>query len=349
MLLLVESDSTNIRPMVPVLVYLSGPRRGHTDRLDGATLRIGSAATAEIQPTVGPDPAVAEQHAVLHRAGAIYELGVLPGCRVWVNGKSVTSARLHTGDVLEIGHGGPVLRFRWYPTDVPAYKPMAEAFADGVDGAIHHPVGLLGRGLWVLVYLLKALVTQTSPRLRLWLLALLTLMGLSLALLTYHSVRLESRLGSETARLNGITETLARTLRETPSSDELTAVRTALRDDLVNAARRLDELERQRDAGRRIIAAAAPAVVFLQGSYGLNEPTSRRPLRYVVANNGRRVTTPWDQPLFSLDGAALGIQRYDQSADAATCLGTDNAAVCQLLARRYGTGRRSPAADQQRG
>jgi hypothetical protein len=71
------------------LVHLAGARRGVTEHLrdDQITIGSGPEATVRVSGPVGSTPIIS--HATLARRGATYELMVVPGQKVWVNGEQV--------------------------------------------------------------------------------------------------------------------------------------------------------------------------------------------------------------------------------------------------------------------
>jgi len=87
----------------------------------------------------------------LHRSGGTYELEVQPLYNVWVNGKNVSQHTLVSGELLEIGRNGPMLRFRIYPVGEAPRRTAANAFNDCIDCArysdgsydclVPHPAG----------------------------------------------------------------------------------------------------------------------------------------------------------------------------------------------------------------
>ena len=119
---------------IPAVVFLSGSRRGETLRLKGDTLRVGTDPDSEIRIPADTEPIPLPHHATLRRRGHSYEINSAPGARVWVNGELLERLVLASGDVLEIGRDGAVLRFRLYDRDTIPYKSLAEIFSDCAEG-----------------------------------------------------------------------------------------------------------------------------------------------------------------------------------------------------------------------
>ena len=67
------------------------------------------------------------------RQGQEWELQTAPGRAVWINGEKVGRQVLEPGDLIELGQGGPVVRFRTYDSGWTGHKAISEAFEDCVD------------------------------------------------------------------------------------------------------------------------------------------------------------------------------------------------------------------------
>lgn len=107
----------------------------------------------------------------------------------------------------------------------------------------------------------------------------LAVLASSSAALALHAARLEARFAGEQGRA---TETTAR----------------------------LEKLEARSSAARRVVAEAAPSVVFVQGAYRFLEGTTGRPLRYVgVGPDGEPMRTPSGEPFITLDGNGPIVER----------------------------------------
>jgi S1-C subfamily serine protease len=286
-----------------VVVHLSGSHRGTTERLAGDVLPIGTSPAAAIRFPANEEPAVGELHARLERRGSTYELNTAPGQSVWVNGEPVKQLVLASGDVLEVGEGGPILRFRLYPPGSRAYKSVVEAFSDCIDCARRSSGTPLGRASILLTAIPKELATQTHPWLRGSLLALLVLLFLSSVTVLYRSLRLEERLTTEEHRVTGLAELLEHTERRALSSDDLAAARTELEGRLSATAERVAVLEARSDAAGRTIANASRSIVFLQGAYGFEEAATGRPLRFAgLGADGTPLTDGAGNPLVGSGG-----------------------------------------------
>jgi S1-C subfamily serine protease len=291
-------------PAHPVIViaHLSGRFRGKIHRLLGDRLGIGIDSRAEIRfaaddltpglsklPKSGP-------YATLERRGDTYELVAPLDADIWVNGRRVEQHVLGSGDVIEIGEGGPVLRFRIYPPGSRAYKSVAEVFSDCAQCARYsrNPVDRAGI---LIAGPPKELLTRTSPWVRIAVAVVLVVLVGAVAWLWTRSERLETRLLVEVENLRGLAAVLSRGDPEALSDEEIAAIRDALSDSVA----RIEELERRSGARGRVIAASARSVVFVQGAWGF-EDSEGRPLRFVaIGPDGNPVMGP-SGPRVTLEG-----------------------------------------------
>lgn len=271
----------------PVIVYLSGHLRGKTRRLWGERLSVGAAEAADIPvaphelPPGAADGLPGGEFAALVLRGQTYELECAPGAQIWVNGERVERKVLVSGDLLEVGEGGPVLRFRLYEPGTQPYKSMAEVYSDCRDCARHGGRGILHRARILLAGAPVELATQTSPRFRVNLMVALVLVVAMMAAVTYRNVRLERGIVADRALLEGLSALMERTESSTFSSEDFVEARRGLEDRLSDTLARLEALESRLESRERVISAAARSVVFLQGGYGFVEKRSGKPLRFI--------------------------------------------------------------------
>lgn len=263
-----------------VVVHLSGSRRGTTERLAGERLRIGTGSDAEIHFPANREPAVSSHHATLHRRGATYELRTEPGQAVWVNGEQTEDVTLASGDLLQVGKGGPFLRFRFYEDGAPPYKSMSETISDCVDCARHGGNAPLNRAAILLAGIPRELATQTSPWFRGGVLVVLVLLAISTAALALRSQQLEARLAGEGMRAAETSERVA-------------------------------ALEARVGAGTRVISDAADSIIFLQGAYGFVDPENHRPLRFLALGpDGQPLRNPSGEPVITTEGEGPVLERF---------------------------------------
>jgi len=297
------------RPRIAQLVHLSGAQRGQTRRIWGVTsLALGpdQAITAVIGDATPGDGAIA----VVMPDDEGWRLEVAPEAKVWVNGVRVLHRALRAGDLIELGDGGAVVRFRPRPAGAP-YKSVREAMSDCVDTARIGGRGPIDR-LGVLVRGTSyEIATQVAPAVRLvTALAIVTVLG-SIGVLWAQNNRLEQRLEDQLARIEGISGLLESSEYDAFTASDFEEVRNELDFRIEDTLSRIEALESQATARGRVIAATSGAVAFLQGAYGFVDAQSGRPLR--VAQRGTRgpVTLDGDGPVVELRYTGTGFVLED--------------------------------------
>ncbi len=269
-------------------------------------LHLGTAPDNELQVMGDPTSEAAAHHATFRKHEGTYELRVAPGGEVWVNGEPMESRILESGDLIEIGQGGPVMRYRIYPSGRPVYRSPSEVLSDCYRGAaLAAGRSRSHRKRQFLTALPRYLFADTSTLFR-----GVTLIVALLAVGTLvYSLQLGQRLESEAMRIGGVAE-LVRDSEERSqlTHEELAALRDELGRELTVAEGRLESLEARSAAGAQVIAQAAPAVIFLQGAYGFRDPPSGRWLRFVVGPDGGPVPGPTNEPAVTLEGDGPVVQ-----------------------------------------
>lgn len=287
------------------LVHLSGPRRGQTDEIKGLPATLGSDPEAQVVV-----PGVAKAHALLvERDGEVILEDAGSGQGTLLLGESVKQGVLRNGDVLELGAGGPKLRYRC-PGEArePLLRALAWARPEGAPQSLSDTAAFF-----------RAVVKETAARTsRLFRVSVAVLLALGAVALLYSQgqarrlrqdvkrlreavataneeqrqflerIEEERRRGTdERRRLEGeITEARRREeelnakLRETQSAEAL-----AVRDDLKLTRKRLLALESERAAGERIIRDYGGGVGLVQGSYGWYDADGRA-LRVSLGDDG---------------------------------------------------------------
>lgn len=283
--------------LIPVLVFLSGSRRGATIRLSGDKITVGSDPTRDVPLPPDTEPLPLPLHATLERRGQSYEVVAAPGAELWINGEPEDRLVLASGDVLELGRDGAVLRYRLYEERRLPYKTVPEIFSDCLE-CVRAERGVLAKAEALATVLPRELATRSTRTFRA--LTVLTLIAIAAAtsITARRGTRLEARLLSEVERIEGISSLVSRAAESRVDNHELMEVVTALRatDERVNA------LEARNSATARVIGEAGRATLFLQGSYQFMQPGSERPLRLVLGSDGRPIRNPLGYPALSLDG-----------------------------------------------
>ena len=297
-------------PPTPVLVYLSGSRRGHSHRLSGSEIKIGTGARMDFRLPPDTEPLPAPHHATLRCRGATYEVVAEGDSEVWVNGEQVKRFTLASGDVLEMGRDGAVLRYRVYDAGVTPYKTLTQVFSDCFDCARKSDRGPVGKAAMVLTDLPRQLATQTVRSFRVSVLAVLILLGFGTVLLARRSARLEERLANEMTRVDGLAGLLERAQAQVPTSEDLGDLFAELQSSVSTARDRLDALEERGGAEARVVRTASRATVFVQGSYGFVQPETGRPLRLVLGPGGLPIRNSAGEPAITVEGAGPPLEIF---------------------------------------
>lgn len=283
--------------LIPVVSFLSGSRRGDTLRLGGDRLTIGSGPDSHVLLPGDTEPLPLAHHATLLRRGRSYEIMAAPGAGVWVNGEQVGRLVLASGDVLEIGRDGSVMRFRLYPSDSAPYKTFPEIFADCAECARIERGALRKAGTLARV-VPRELATRTTRRFRVMTVAAILLVAATTAMTARRNLVLERQLLAEIERVDGVSTLVEDAMDPVVTDADLVRILS----DLQTTADRVEALEAVSTASARVIASAAGAIVFLQGSYRFFEPASGRPLRMMIGPDGQPIRNPFGHPALSLDG-----------------------------------------------
>jgi S1-C subfamily serine protease len=233
---------------------------------------------------------------ILERRGNTYRMIALPGAEVWVNGEQLEEMVLASGDVIEIGQGGPVLRFRLYRPGTRAYKTMSEVFSDCVDCARYGADTPVQRARVLLLGTARELATELSPLLRGALALVVAIVLLGVGSLWLRQFRLER---SVSTSFEAVGDLIERTDRDRFSAEDFEAVRRELDARVSDTLSRVAVLEERAEARERIIAAAFESVVLLQASYRFVDEQTGRALRLVEA--GGTPQSSFDSA-FTLDG-----------------------------------------------
>ena len=289
-------------PLRPAVVYLRGRRAGSTVWPSGDYLRIGTMPDAEIPLARSAGEVPSEEYGTIRRMGREFELDPAPGKEILVNGDPADQRLLASGDVIEVGKGGPMLRIRFYPANASG-KPLRHAVRDCLESARRSRSATWRRWAAVAGSLPVELLTQTARGVRLAVLAVGVLAVGTVGLLGYQTVRLEQQFAAR-GRVSGLADLLERGRENPATAEELARALDEMQSNVSETARRVRALEGQSAATRLVIAAATRSTVFIQGAWGFVDPQSGAPLRVVVGPNGAPVRGPGGEPLVTTDTAA---------------------------------------------
>jgi len=128
--------------------------------------------------------------------------------------------------------------------------------------------------------------------------AAIVLVAATTAMTARRNLVLERRLIAEIERVDGVSTLVEDAMAPVVTDADLARILSGLQ----ATTDRVDALEAMSTASARVIASAADAVVFLQGSYQFFEPASGRPLRMMIGPDGQPIRNPFGHPALSLDG-----------------------------------------------
>ena len=302
------------------LIHLSGPSRGETDELNHFPANVGSEPGLEVVV-----PGIALRHAVLTRRGGdvvLEDSGSSFG--TFLAGEAVQEAVLRDGDVIELGLGGPRLRFRHRGAEPVSFvQALVWARPEGAPERLADTAAFF-----------RAVVRESAQRTsRAFRVALVLASALGVGLLgwtRWESRRLHGDIASLQESLRqaeverqGFTARVEEERRRTDAERRALESRVeeyrtrqeslrsriaeaadgeveALRTELSATRDRLQTLEAERAAGETIIKQYGAGVCLIQGSYGFWD-ASNRPLRVKVGEGG--------EPERGEDGSvALGVE-----------------------------------------
>ncbi len=299
--------NTSTHTLVPLLVHLSGARRGRADRLAGEVIPLcvhpGRTAAPDLTPS-------AVGVATLHRRGGSYEIVSGEGTPIWVNGEQVTRLVLASGDVIELGAGGPVVRFRLQEAGTEGSKSIQDVFSDCWACARYD-----GGGIWQQAKLLLGgvpmeLATRTTMVFRVSVAALIVILGISTVVIGRKNAQLARTMDRDRVELADLASLLQRSRDNPATSDGLLAVLQEVRDSLALASERLGALETRSGAPARIIESASRSTAFLIGAYGFQDPKTGRTLRFALDGAGKPQKSPSGETAITLDGNGPPLEAF---------------------------------------
>lgn len=272
---------------VSILIILSGPRRGYTKTLENDAYHLVIDFDKALH-YLGPDDERAQNaFASLHRTDHTYQIKIPHNHEVWVNGlKKTESHILKSGDLLELGHNGVILRYRTYPVNIIPRKTIGMVMADCVNGANADANTKLGKISKFVTNFSWDIATQTTLWFRFWILVILTVLVISIYLLVKQNLDLQKNIATEYSRIELIEKSLEEHGTRRLSREELLRLQTEVENHLADTLNRLEKLEAEPGKASQVIASVTPSVVFLLGSYGFKDTNTGQLLHYVEATDG---------------------------------------------------------------
>ena len=284
--------ATENSKITAVFRYLSGPHRGQVVRLEGKTLFILRRPSGELIITPPNGHPISDSIAILHKLGSSYELVVNQQHNIWANGNRVTEKhQLQSGDLIELGELGMVLRYRFYQNDFVPKKSVAEALADSMDSARADSKSGLGVTGHFITRFTNELATQTTLWFRIWMLLILTLLLFAIIALVLQNYHFQKQLSSESIKIESIARVLKQTGAEAMTGKDLGRMRQEIEQQLTQTAERIALLEARGDAIATVISSSTESIAFVQGTYGYLDAATGRALRFIRAPEGMYLFT----------------------------------------------------------
>jgi S1-C subfamily serine protease len=310
--------------MKSTIVALSGSLRGKTCYFDQDFISVGTDLDQDIRFDAREEPGVGLFHAFIEFRDCDFILHAAGGSQVFVNGNQVLEVILKDEDLIELGAGGPKLRFRLRPEDQAQCKPMRHILADSKDLADHRGAGRLVSTTTFLKYFLHQCLFHARTSVRCLTYGLIGFFFVAIAALAVQGVvqrgqisalqrqlfferrardELLQRVNQERLRWQGmekrsleVEQTIA-SLRQEASelrgrlAQEQNAGRSKeeqvvrLSEELKETTRKVRSLEQAMSTAERIITRFGDGVSFIQGRYTFIDPKTQKPLRLVGLND----------------------------------------------------------------
>jgi S1-C subfamily serine protease len=282
-------------------------------------IRIGADSSNDLVVSPNLYANSAPFQAEIRRGGGGFRLFDVASAGLWVNGRKVSEALLAPGDSFQLGLGGPQFRFRTC-RDSEECKTLRFIVADSRALARAEQAPPLVSASLFVKFLVRDLIRNASRGARLTVVAVplfsvALAAGVPVALYASYWTSRETRRAVGALSLGLREERVSReelaarleTERERVGRQQETvagpqAERDRLRGALEQTERRMRLLEREAQAGERLIAQWAGGVALVQEALSLLDP-QRRPIRYHgMDENGRPLRDSAGEPLMSPDG-----------------------------------------------
>lgn len=251
-------------------IHLSGSKRGEAETLAGEIIHIGSGEGCHLRFDPQRDPQVASLHAEIRFENCEYILSDrVQG--TFVNNRMVPEVILQERDIIELGEGGPKVRFRVSPEDRPC-KPFRDICADCFDRTIVAGENQLVAFPSFLKAMLREVYREASWKVRLSFFSVLFLMAGSIflsPLLLYRSYLDRLHYEKSMLRLSGEMQTDRLTRKELErhlqkAQEQMTGYRTETDAALARLRQERERLEARLKESSRIVESGGKRVRDLE-------------------------------------------------------------------------------------
>jgi len=270
------------------LLHLSGPYRGRTVTYAKKNLLLGTVPEADVH--FPPGQQVAERHVGLDLAieSNAFALKANDG-KVFVNGQEVRDVILKNGDLLELGVGGPRLRYRVCTQPGRPCKPFNQTLSDARE--VRRESGLVAGTQTLRHDLLTHSSRKVQAAFLLILLVLVAVVAFLGASLGGRQIALEQE--SSRRRLNEVYEQELAGLREQMAEfrhEQAGQISRAeveeLRADLMRRALVVDRLVKRNKALKKVLEVYSRGVCLIHGIYTLKYSHDDELVQVVDSNGG---------------------------------------------------------------
>ena len=270
-----------------VLRFLSGHRRGQFTRLTEKTYFLLDTGSGEATIEVPNGWSEEDCIAVLHRHGYSYEVEATEKYPLWLNGERIEGHRgLQSGDLLELGEGGNVVRFRVYPPGTAPHQTLADALRDSLDSARAEKRSGIHSLRRFVTTLTHDLATRTTVWFRVWILLLITLIVLAIGFLIFRGYQFQHEVSRELMRLDNLSRILQESESRGLGREDMEQLRSDLTERMGQTLKRVQELEARSVAFGNVIRDATPSVAIIQGQYGFRDRETGEALRFIMVREG---------------------------------------------------------------
>ena len=149
---------------------------------------------------------------------------------------------------------------------------------------------------------LHGLAKRRQTRFRVGVTAALVALVSIVAFQSLRTQDLERQLMHEQGRVADLADGLRRMQSQALTRDEIVSLRSEVRQGFVDAGERVRTLEARSNAVTQVIANASGSVAFIQGSYGLRDPATKRLLSFAMLD-GLLLRQPDGRPQITLGGS----------------------------------------------
>ncbi len=112
------------------ITHLSGSQKGKTASCGKATVRVGRASDCDVRFDAAQDPKVSNHHAeFLFEDGCWFVVDTASTNGTLIEGRRIAKHRLHTGEQVQLGKGGPLIEVEFDVVDGPGAGLKTEAVA----------------------------------------------------------------------------------------------------------------------------------------------------------------------------------------------------------------------------